>query len=72
MDYLGHIYVTKIDSDIEREEKGCLFLDQYYLHRKKKARDYYACHFVNHKTSKRLVPLAEISCCEQLHSMSLK
>lgn len=25
MDHLGHIYVAKIYSDIEREEKGCLF-----------------------------------------------
>lgn len=69
MDQLGHVYVAKIDSDIEREEKGCLFLDQYCLHRRKEARDFYACHCVNHKTNRRLVPLTEVSCCEQLHSI---
>lgn len=42
-------------------KKKSLFLDQYYLHRKKKARDFYACYCVNHKASKRLVPLPEIS-----------
>lgn len=40
MDWLGHIYVVKTDFDIWREERGCLFLDQHYLHREKKAKLY--------------------------------